>query len=102
MEPYLDIQRIRFADWLTIDYHVDDAAVDCLLPRFILQPLVENAIRHGLRGRRAAGRIDISATVENGSLIVRVMDNGVGLDASASSAGHGIGLANVRDRLAIM
>jgi sensor histidine kinase YesM len=102
IEPYLDIQRIRFADWLTIEYHVDDAAVDCLLPRFILQPLVENAIRHGLSGRTSAGRIDISATVEAGALIVRVSDNGVGLDAAASSAGRGIGLTNVRDRLAIL
>lgn len=102
IEPYLDIQRIRFADWLTIEYHVDDAAVDCLLPRFILQPLVENAIRHGLSGRSAAGRIDISASVEGDSLIVRVSDNGVGLDAATSSAGRGIGLSNVRDRLAIL
>jgi signal transduction histidine kinase len=102
IEPYLDIQRIRFADWLTIDYHVDDAAVDCLLPRFILQPLVENAIRHGLSGRSAAGTIDISAVVERGTLIVRVSDNGVGLVAASSTAGRGIGLANVRDRLAIM
>jgi two-component system, LytTR family, sensor kinase len=103
IEPYLDIQRIRFADWLTIEYHVDDAAVDCLLPRFILQPLVENAIRHGLSGRSAAGRIDISATVDAGSLIVRVSDNGVGLEAApASSSGRGIGLTNVRDRLAIL
>jgi len=102
IEPYLDIQRIRFADWLTIDYHVDDAAVDCLQPRFILQPLVENAIRHGLSGRSAAGTIDISAVVERGTLIVRVSDNGVGLVAASSTAGRGIGLANVRDRLAIM
>ena len=102
IEPYLDIQRIRFADWLTIDYHVDDSAVDCLLPRFILQPLVENAIRHGLSGRSAAGTIDISAAVERDNLIVRVSDNGVGLAAGTSTAGRGIGLANVRDRLAIM
>jgi two-component system, LytTR family, sensor kinase len=102
IEPYLDIQRIRFADWLTIDYQVDDAAVDCLLPRFVLQPLVENAIRHGLSGRRAAGKIDISAAIERDSLIVRVADNGIGLDAAPSAAGRGIGLANVRDRLAIL
>jgi len=102
IEPYLDIQRIRFADWLTIDYHVDDAAVDCLLPRFVLQPLVENAIRHGLSGRSAAGRIDISAAVDQETLIVRVADNGVGLAAAALTSGRGIGLSNVRDRLAIL
>jgi len=103
IEPYLDIQRIRFADWLTIEYRIDDAAVDCLLPRFVLQPLIENAIRHGLSGRSAAGRIDISGTVASGALIVRVTDNGVGLDAAASSrSGRGIGLSNVRDRLGIL
>ena len=103
IEPYLDIQRIRFADWLTIEYRIDDAAVDCLVPRFVLQPLIENAIRHGLSGRSAAGRIDIGGTVADGALILRVTDNGVGLDAAASSrSGRGIGLSNVRDRLGIL
>jgi two-component system LytT family sensor kinase len=102
IEPYLDIQRIRFADWLTIDYHIDDAAVDCLLPRFVLQPLIENAIRHGLSGRSSAGTIDITASVRGDTLFVRVADNGAGLDASVSSVRRGIGLANVRDRLAIL
>ena len=103
IEPYLDIQRIRFADWLTIEYRIDDAAVDCLLPRFVLQPLIENAIRHGLSGRSAAGRIDISGAVADGALVVRVTDNGVGLDAAAASrSGRGIGLSNVRDRLGIL
>jgi hypothetical protein len=102
IEPYLDIQRIRFADWLTIEYHVDDAAVDCLLPRFVLQPLIENAIRHGLIGRSSAGTIDIKASVRGETLVVRVADNGAGLDSSASPTGHGIGLANLRDRLAIL
>jgi len=102
IEPYLDIQRIRFADWLTIDYQIDDAAVDCLVPRFVLQPLIENAIRHGLSGRNAAGSIEISAAVKAESLVVRVADNGVGLDAVSRAAGRGIGLANVRDRLLIL
>ena len=102
IEPYLDIQRIRFADWLTIEYRLDDAAIDCLVPRFILQPLVENAIRHGLSGRSAAGTIEIGARLEGNSLIVRVADNGIGLDTASASSGHGIGLANVRDRLRIL
>ncbi|HXT17402.1 MAG TPA: sensor histidine kinase [Gemmatimonadaceae bacterium] len=102
IEPYLDIQRIRFADWLRIEYRVDDAAVDCLVPRFVLQPLVENAIRHGLSGRHAAGTIEISAAVQDRELVVCVADDGVGLEASSANAGRGIGLANVRDRLAIL
>lgn len=102
IDPYLDIQRIRFADWLTIDYRIDDRATDCLVPRFVLQPLIENAIRHGLSGRRSAGTIEISARVADQTLIVRVADNGVGLDAPAKSSGRGIGLANVRNRLRIL
>ena len=101
LEPYLDIQRVRFADWLTIDYEIDDAAVDCLVPRFVLQPLVENAIRHGLSGRSAAGTIRIHAAVENDDLVMRVSDDGVGL-ARATRPGRGIGLANVRERLSIL
>ncbi len=102
IEPYLDIQRIRFADWLTIDYRIDDHAVDCMVPRFVLQPLIENAIRHGLSGRHAAGTIEISATVIANTLVVRVADNGVGLVGAGSVRGRGIGLANVRDRLRIL
>ncbi len=102
IEPYLDIQRIRFADWLTIDYRIDDHAVDCMVPRFVLQPLIENAIRHGLSGRHAAGTIEISATVIEDTLVIRVADNGVGLVDTSSARGHGIGLANVRDRLRIL
>ena len=99
IEPYLDIQRLRFPDWLRIDYDVAGDALDCLVPRFVLQPLVENAIRHGLTGRVAAGCIEISASVNNGQLTLRVADNGVGLRASPGHTGYGIGLTNVRERL---
>ena len=99
IEPYLDIQRLRFPDWLRIDYDVAGGALDCLVPRFVLQPLVENAIRHGLTGRVAAGCIEISARVSDGRLCLRVADNGVGLRHAAPRSGYGIGLTNVRDRL---
>lgn len=101
LEPYLDIQRVRFTDWLTIEYRIDESAVDCLVPRFVLQPLVENAIRHGLSGRSAAGTIRIEATVESDTLVVRIADDGVGL-ARTARPGRGIGLANVRERLSIL
>jgi len=101
LEPYLDIQRVRFADWLKIEYDIADTAVDCLVPRFVLQPLVENAIRHGLAGRSAAGSIRIQGVVENDDLVLRVLDDGVGL-ARATRPGRGIGLANVRERLSIL
>ena len=103
IEPYLDIQRIRFADWLTIDYQVDDAAVDCLLPRFVLQPLVENAIRHGLSGRSAAGRIEISATVHRGyAHRSRHRQRRRIRWRAGRRLAAGLDSSNVRDRLAIL
>ena len=101
VEPYLDIQRLRFADWLRLDYRIDDRCVDCLVPRFVLQPLIENAIRHGLRGRQRPGTIEIAASIDEDSLVIRVSDDGVGL-GRATSNGHGIGLTNVRERLRIL
>jgi len=101
VEPYLDIQRLRFADWLRLEYKIDDRCVDCLVPRFVLQPLIENAIRHGLRGRERPGTIEISASIDDGSLVIRVSDDGVGLGRTTTN-GHGIGLANVRERLRIL
>jgi len=102
IEPYLDIQRLRFPDWLRIDYDVGGDTLDCLVPRFVLQPLVENAIRHGLTGRVAAGCIEISSRLVDGKLLLRVADNGVGLRQVIARSGYGIGLTNVRDRLATL
>src|SRR4029077_19028062 len=84
---------------LRIDYDVGGDTLDCLVPRFVLQPLVENAIRHGLTGRVAAGCIEISSKLADGRLVLRVADNGVGLRQVVSRSGYGIGLTNVRDRL---
>jgi two-component system, LytTR family, sensor kinase len=101
LEPYLDIQRLRFADWLEIEQHVDPCTRSALVPRLVLQPLVENAIRHGLAGRTAPGRLVIVTRTEEDRLIVEVRDNGVGM-SSRAAAGHGVGLVNVRERLRSM
>jgi two-component system sensor histidine kinase AlgZ len=102
LEPYLEIQRIRFADWLKIEQMVSPEARGVLVPRLVLQPLVENAIKHGLVGRVSRGRIEILARVEDRLLHVAVRDNGVGLGAAGHTPGHGIGLRNVRDRLSAL
>jgi two-component system sensor histidine kinase AlgZ len=97
IEPYLEIQRIRFADWLRITEDVETAALECLVPPLVLQPLIENAVRHGLAGRVEPGSIAIRASVSRGMLTVSVADNGVGLQSPIS--GRGIGLTNLRNRL---
>ena len=103
LAPYLDIQRIRFSDWLQIDVVIAPETRAILVPRLILQPLVENALKHGLTGRTARGKLSIESRLQRDELIVRVVDNGHGLDASrAARPGHGIGLKNVRERLAIL
>ena len=97
LEPYLNILRIRFGDRLSICVDVDPALLDVTVPLFILQPLVENAIRHGIDRRAGAGRIDICARAEGDSIEIGVADDGAGL--SQNGLREGIGLSNVRLRL---
>ena len=99
LEPYLEIQRTRFADWLAFDVRVAPGAEGAIVPRLVLQPLVENAIEHGLRGRTAPGRITIDARIAGDALRVAIHDNGRGLHPVGARRA-GIGLANVRARLA--
>jgi hypothetical protein len=99
LEPYLEIQRLRFADWLTISRHATPEALRVSVPRMTLQPLVENAIRHGLAGRTERGHITISASLEGTSLRLLVSDNGVGLGPQSEAEMPGIGLRNLSNRL---
>ena len=100
LEHYVEIQQIRFRDRLTVTLEVAPDALHALVPNFILQPLVENAIRHGIGPRAAPGHVDVRAYRENGSLHLRVADNGVGARARPSGATHeGIGLGNTKARL---
>jgi sensor histidine kinase YesM len=100
LEHYVEIQQIRFRDRLTVTVDVAPETMRALVPNFILQPLVENAIRHGIGPRAAPGHVDVRAYRENGALHLRVADNGVGARARRSeSAGEGIGLGNTKARL---
>lgn len=102
LEPWLHILRIRFGPRLGWRIQVSPQAAHCLLPPMLLQPLVENAIRHGLEPALDGGMLQIEASVRDGGLWVSVRDDGVGLDAPAACAGAGCGLANVRARLAML
>jgi signal transduction histidine kinase len=98
-EAYLEIERARFGDDLVVTQEIDERARSLLLPGLILQPLVENAVRHGISKKIGGGTVVIRAAVDDGTLRVTVRDTGVGVDAADSMFERGIGLRNVRDRL---
>src|SRR5256714_296162 len=99
LELYLAIMRVRFGDRLVIDVHVPDQLLDALVPSLVLQPIVENAIRHGMADRPDVGHVAVRAAREGSSLQLDVVDDGPGLTGAAGN-GSGIGLANTRERLA--
>ncbi|HMD60721.1 MAG TPA: histidine kinase [Opitutaceae bacterium] len=99
LERYLDIERIRFRDRLEVVIGIDDDAIDARVPSLILQPIVENAVRHGIEPQSRTGRIELRGSREDGRLILTVSDNGGGVPAGGP-AREGIGLANTRARLA--
>jgi two-component sensor histidine kinase len=99
VENYLAIQQVRFAGRLEIKIAATDEAMDGLVPCFLLQPLVENAIKHGIAPRRQGGSIETCVKRVGDKLLMQVRDDGCGMDSS-STKGHGIGLQNIRERLA--
>ncbi|MFC5650378.1 sensor histidine kinase [Paenibacillus solisilvae] len=114
---YVTIQQIRFGHSFEVDYEVPDELKSRSIGRFVLQPIIENAIKHGFEGWEDGGRIVISASAENGNLKVRIVDNGIGMDketlvhvradmereyGKAQSDENGIGLRNVYQRLRLI
>jgi two-component system, LytTR family, sensor kinase len=99
VDAYLEIEVLRF-EWLMVDLDVPDALRSACVPAFVLQLLVENAIRHGLAPRRTPGRVVIAARVNRDRLTLSVSDDGVGFGARTGDSSLGIGLQNVRARLA--
>ncbi|HEX7318170.1 MAG TPA: histidine kinase [Pyrinomonadaceae bacterium] len=99
LDLYLRIQLIRFQDRLKVNTDVDPAALDACVPNLVLQPLVENAIKHGIAPHSVDGRIDIGARREGSSLILTVRDDGPGLSNEQDETTEGVGLSNTRARL---
>jgi LytS/YehU family sensor histidine kinase len=111
VDRYLAIERIRFADRLRVEIDVEPEALDAAVPNLVLQPLVENAIRHGLAVRAQSGLVAITARRHGEMLRLEVRDDGPGLSrplslddrfitgSAAAAAASGVGLANVRSRL---
>ena len=99
---YLEIEHIRFQDRLTTHMDIAPQALVTHVPNLILQPIVENAIRHGIAPRSTPGRIEIRAERNNGTLRIQVRDNGPGLPGNPNADNlykEGLGLANTRARL---
>jgi two-component system, LytTR family, sensor kinase len=106
IDEYLDIEAVRFGSKLRIEKSIDPESLDVVVPSMLLQPLVENSIKHGLSPKIGEGRITIRSVRENGHAIIDVIDNGVGVTASQAaclkSGGAGIGLRNVNERLRVV
>jgi len=96
IEKYLAIEQVRFSDRLQVRLSIDSNLRNALVPEFILQPMVENAVRHGVAKRSEAGLIEITGRESNGKLVLSVRDNGPGY---VGASDVGVGLANTRARL---
>ena len=100
LDHYVAIQEIRFGDRLAVSFDLDPTVLRARVPSLLLQPLVENAIRLGTATRTDQTRVTISAIRRDAWLRIEVRDNGPGLSRGAVPAGNGVGVANVRERLA--
>ncbi|HJR52848.1 MAG TPA: histidine kinase [Gemmatimonadota bacterium] len=98
LNRYLEIQQVRFQDRLRVSFDVDPEVLDAMVPNLVLQPLVENAIRHAVEPRAAGGRVEVSATRNGDTLCLTVRDDGPGLRAGAWTV-PGVGISNTRARL---
>jgi two-component system LytT family sensor kinase len=104
IDEYLDIESIRFGPKLHIEKSIDPDSLDVVMPSMLLQPLIENSIKHGLAPKIGEGRITIRSVRQNGHAIIDVIDNGVGVspDHATRVKTGGIGLRNVNERLRVI
>jgi sensor histidine kinase YesM len=98
---YLEMEQLRFGDRLRVRFDLAPDLLDAAVPLFVLQPFVENAIKHGILDRRRGGTIAIRASATDGSVEITVMDDGAGL-APDWSTSTGVGVANARAHLALL
>ena len=101
IDEYLDIEVVRFGPQLQVDKQISVPTLDTIVPSMILQPLVENSIKHGLARKVGGGRITIRTVVDRGHTVIEVVDDGLGMSEERleHALGDGIGLSNVNERL---
>ena len=102
LQMYLDIQKVRFQDRLVTEIEVDDAAMECFVPYLLLQPLVENAIKHGVARMRGAGKIGINIRRDSSDLSIAVVNDNSSTTPAPNEQRLGIGLENIRGRLSML
>ena len=104
VDDYLSIELVRFGDKLRVVKHIDPATLDMLVPSMLLQPLIENSIRHGISSKVDGGTVTLRAAHSNGRLLIEVEDDGVGIPEArlANIFEQGIGVSNVKERLQVL
>src|SRR6202007_1491654 len=106
LDLYLGPERLRFGERLRLEYAIEEAALDALVPSLLLQPLLENSLKYAVSAREQGGVVRIEGRIREGLLELAVIDDGPGLrEGAASAAGNerrGVGLRNTRDRLAVL
>jgi two-component system LytT family sensor kinase len=104
VEDYLSIELVRFGDKLRVVKHIDPETLDMLVPSMLLQPLIENSIKHGLSGKIEGGTITLRTSLESGRLSIEIEDDGVGISEIelAGIFNKGIGVSNVKERLKVL
>jgi two-component system, LytTR family, sensor kinase len=106
-DDYLDIEVVRFgAHKLKVEKEIDPRTLEVLVPSILLQPLIENSIKHGLEPRINGGTVTLRSRYEGDRILIEVADDGVGMGARPASAlrrsGAGIGMKNVQERLEVL
>jgi len=104
VRPYLEILKVRMEERLTTEIDVPDGLLSAEFPPMMIQTLVENSIKHGLEPKAEGGHLSVKAEIRHGKLAVTVCDTGLGFEAAAQGSTHGtgVGLANIRERLALL
>ena len=102
IDEYLDIETVRFGPTLVVEKQIAPETLDQMVPSMLLQPLVENSIKHGISRKVGGGRITISSERTNGHTVIEVIDDGLGMTLESTRTGTGIGLRNVDERLRVI
>ena len=102
-DDYLDIEVVRFGEKLKVVKEISPETMHAMVPGMLLQPLIENSIKHGLEPRISGGTVTLRSRIDEGTLVIEVEDDGVGMQdrPEFSRSGGGIGMRNVRDRMAV-